>query len=200
MQPPIIAYHLVFSTYGFWLPNEERGSWSERVFAPRLIRFGAPVAAKTSKSLARNPYDRSRRRAAQSELKFAPVKFTLPQIACVGRAIGDEAQKYSLPVYAMAVMPDHVYLVTARQERTAEAWIGYLKRAASRELRATGLHPFLAQAKPDGSLPTPWVEGGWKVYLHTAQEIRRTKHYVNGNPEKAGLPRQDWGFITPFSS
>ena len=28
----VIAQHLVFTTYGFWLPNDPRGSWSE----PRL--------------------------------------------------------------------------------------------------------------------------------------------------------------------
>jgi len=25
----VIAYHAIFSTYGFWLPNDPRGSWSE---------------------------------------------------------------------------------------------------------------------------------------------------------------------------
>jgi REP element-mobilizing transposase RayT len=134
----------------------------------------------------------------QAELQYKPVKFTSPQIECVGRALGEESHKYDLPVYAAAIMPDHTHLVIARKAQSAEQWIGYLKRAASRRLRETGLHPFRDQAKPDGRLPTPWVEGGWKVYLHDDEEIIRTINYVNRNPEKAGLPPQRWNFITPY--
>jgi REP element-mobilizing transposase RayT len=196
--PPIIAYHIVWSTYGFWLPNEERGSWSKQVWAPKLIRFGPPIPANTNRSLARNPYDRARRREMIAELKFPPVKFAMPQIECVARAIGEEALKYQLPVYAAAIMPDHVHMVIARQAQYAEKWVGYFKRAASRDLRETGLHPFLDRQKPDGSLPTPWVAGGWKVFLHNDEEIIRTINYVNLNPEKAGLPPQHWEYVTPY--
>src|SRR4051812_43899841 len=27
----IVGYHVIFSTYGFWLPNDPRGSWSDFV-------------------------------------------------------------------------------------------------------------------------------------------------------------------------
>ena len=27
----VIAYHLIYTTYGFWLPNDPRGSWSDFV-------------------------------------------------------------------------------------------------------------------------------------------------------------------------
>ena len=196
--PPIIAYHIVWSTYGFWLPNEERGSWSKNVWAPKLVRFGPPIPANTNRSLARKPYDRDRRREMQAELKYKPVRFTMPQIQCIGKAIGEEARKYTLPVYAAAIMPDHVHMVIARKAQKAEQWTGYFKRAASRDLRETGLHPIIDKVQPDGRLPTPWVEGGWKVYLHDNEEIIRTIRYVNLNPEKAGLPPQVWEYITPY--
>ena len=162
----------------------------------RSLRTAGP--ANTNRSLARKQHDRARRREAQAELKHRPVRFTLPQIKCVGSAIAEEAKKYSLPVYAAAMMPDHVHMVIARQAQTAEAWVGYFKRAASRDLRETGQHPFINQPQADGRLPTPWVEGGWKVYLHDAEEILRTIRYVNQNPEKASLPPQPWEFITPY--
>ena len=28
-MPRVLAYHLIMTAYGFWLPNEPRGSWSE---------------------------------------------------------------------------------------------------------------------------------------------------------------------------
>jgi hypothetical protein len=39
----VIASHVVFACYGFWLPNEERGSWSTEVWAEHLRPFGEPT-------------------------------------------------------------------------------------------------------------------------------------------------------------
>ncbi len=35
-----LAYHVIFGTYGFWLPNDPRGSWSTFVGSWELYRFG----------------------------------------------------------------------------------------------------------------------------------------------------------------
>jgi REP element-mobilizing transposase RayT len=117
---------------------------------------------------------------------------------CVAQGIGEEVRKYDLPVYAAAILPDHVHMVIARQAQKAEAWVGYFKRAASRALRESGLHPFIDQPQVDGRLPTPWAEGGWRVYLHTDEEILRTIRYVEQNPIKAGMPPQHWDFLTTY--
>jgi len=34
------AYHVIFCAYGFWLPNDPRGSWSDFVRSWELLRFG----------------------------------------------------------------------------------------------------------------------------------------------------------------
>jgi len=36
----IRAYHAIFTAYGFWLPNDPRGSWSDFVGSWELFRFG----------------------------------------------------------------------------------------------------------------------------------------------------------------
>ena len=36
----ILGYHLIITAYGFWLPNDPRGSWSDFVGAWELLRFG----------------------------------------------------------------------------------------------------------------------------------------------------------------
>lgn len=36
----IHAYHFILSAYGFWLPNDPRGSWSDFVGAWELFRYG----------------------------------------------------------------------------------------------------------------------------------------------------------------
>ena len=36
----VIAYHLVWTAYGTWLPNDPRGSGSKEVASPRLVELG----------------------------------------------------------------------------------------------------------------------------------------------------------------
>ena len=43
----VIAYHLILSAYGFWLPNDERGSWSDFVRSYELYAFGPATKADT---------------------------------------------------------------------------------------------------------------------------------------------------------
>jgi len=157
------------------------------------------VPANTRRSLAKVPHDAGLRLAAKAALTYPPVRFTAPQLQCIGRAIGEDVRRYELPVYAAALMPDHAHMVIARKAQHAEDWIGYFKRAASRLLRAEGLHPFGDREQPGGRLPTPWVDGGWKVYLHTPEEIRTRIGYVERNPVEAGMPPQRWDFVTPYA-
>jgi REP element-mobilizing transposase RayT len=197
---PIIAYHVVFTAYGFWLPNDERGSWSDEVWSPRLQRFGAPVDPGTTRSVAKRPFDRARRDEARGELKYPAVKFNAAQRTVISSAVGQVIAEYELPVYAAGFLPDHAHLVFGRHKLDAEEWVGYFKRAASRELRKAGMHPFERFLNPtDNRVPTPWVEGGWKVYLHDDDEILRTIRYINENPLKAGLPAQLWEHISPYT-
>lgn len=41
-----------------------------------------------------------------------------------------------------------------------------------------------------GSVPSPWAAHGWVVFLNAVEHIRRAIRYVEENPRKAGLPRQ----------
>lgn len=53
----ILASHVIFGTYGFWLPNDPRGSWSDFVGSWELARFGRATKVTTRRSLAREPHD-----------------------------------------------------------------------------------------------------------------------------------------------
>ncbi|HEY5314071.1 MAG TPA: hypothetical protein VIK18_16185 [Pirellulales bacterium] len=54
-----IAYHIIFCAYGFWLPNDPRGSWSTFVGSKLLYRkFGPATKVTTRESLAHQPHDR----------------------------------------------------------------------------------------------------------------------------------------------
>jgi hypothetical protein len=62
---PVIAFHVVFATYGYWLPNDPRGSWSEFVRKWELVRFGKATKINSRKSVAGKPHDRELRKKAQ---------------------------------------------------------------------------------------------------------------------------------------
>ena len=36
----VVGHHLVWTAYGWWLPNDPRGSWSRAVRVPRVAELG----------------------------------------------------------------------------------------------------------------------------------------------------------------
>jgi hypothetical protein len=43
-------HHLIITAYGFWLPNDPRGSWSDFVGAWELLRFGEATKVDDKRS------------------------------------------------------------------------------------------------------------------------------------------------------
>ncbi len=69
------AYHVILSAYGFWLPNDPRGSWSDFVWSWELAKFG-PATKVSTRPLPRRRPTRSPTPsplAAQSALHYPPV-------------------------------------------------------------------------------------------------------------------------------
>ena len=56
---------------------------------------------------------------------------------------------------------------------------------------ADGLHPLNDHPLPDGSLPTPWGEACWKVFLNDDADIRRSVKYVRDNLAREGRGEPD---------
>lgn len=158
MGRPVIAYHIIFGAYGFWLPNDPRGSQSKYVFAPRLTLFGPPRPLKADTAL--SPADAEQLRAMQSQLDRPVVRFNAAQTAVIADGFGDIIGKLGLVFYAAALMPDHVHIVAARQEMYAEDIAGHLKRAGSRSLRKAGLHPFEPKARTGLESVNPGPQAG----------------------------------------
>ena len=48
MSRMLHGFHVIFSTYGFWLPNDPRGSWSDWVRRWELVRFGKAAGTMPS--------------------------------------------------------------------------------------------------------------------------------------------------------
>ena len=65
----VIAYHIIYGMYGFWLPNDPRGSWSDFVGSWELYRYGPATKVDDYRSYAHDPHDRKKRLEAKSALK-----------------------------------------------------------------------------------------------------------------------------------
>jgi REP element-mobilizing transposase RayT len=194
----VIAYHVIFGAYGFWLPNDPRGSWSTEVWAHHLQAFGGATKVETRQSLASRGHDRSLRLEAKQNLQYPAVHFTPVQTRVVGDGFAQAVADLDLDVYACSIMPDHVHLVTGRYRNDVEYVAGFLKRAATRRLNDEQANPLQGCRQANGRTPSPWVVGGWFVYLNSPSEIHGRIRYVQDNPIKAGLPPQRWDFVRAY--
>ncbi len=195
----IRAYHVIFSTYGFWLPNDPRGSGSDCVAAPHLKRFGTAIKVQTRLSVAHRSHDCAVRKAAKEQLKYPPVIFDGAQARAVARGFAQVLQEYDYPVHAFAILPEHVHLVIGRHTRSVERIVAHLKRGATLRLFEEDRHPLMRYQGPRGAVPSPWSKRtGWTVYLNDDQSVRHRIKYVEENPLKEGKPRQHWSFVKPF--
>ncbi|MDZ4656750.1 MAG: hypothetical protein SH868_04130 [Bythopirellula sp.] len=187
----MIANHIIFGAYGFWLPNDPRGSWSTFVGSWELFRYGPATKTTETRSVAHRSHDYRQRLAAKTALKRTAVQFTMPQIEAVAAGFAAYARKSNLVIYVCAVLRDHVHLVTACHSLDPRKLVIQLKGAATKELCEREIHPFEGHAKA-------FARGEWVVFLDTPTDVNRAIRYVEQNPEKEGLPRQHWPFITPY--
>jgi REP element-mobilizing transposase RayT len=192
----VIASHLIMGAYGFWLPNDPRGSWSTFVGSFELfMASGKSTKVSTRRSVAAAPHDTARRLSAKSALQRPAVRLTGKQAVAIGRAFGEFAQRNDVAILACAIMPDHVHLVVARHRYDVEQLATLLRGAASRRLVDEKLHPFQFLERTRKRVPTCWARGEWKVFLDSTADVRRAIRYVEMNPVRQGLKRQYWSFV-----
>ncbi|HEY7118929.1 MAG TPA: transposase [Tepidisphaeraceae bacterium] len=192
----VLAYHVIFTAYGFWLPNDPRGSWSDFVRSWELLKFGPATKVSTRRSLAHDAHDAAFRAAAKRALRYPPVRFDGLQARAIARGFAKAVERTGCIIYACSIMPDHVHMVIARHRYDVEQLVGLLKGDATRRLQAEGLHPMSRYASKAMSLPTPWVRNCWKVFLDHRAGIDRAIGYVERNPLKEGMRPQRWNLIS----
>jgi REP element-mobilizing transposase RayT len=194
----VIAYHVVFCPYGYWLPNDPRGSNSVFVRAPRLLRFGKATTVQHRRSVARDPHDWRLRQEAKRVLKYEPVTFTGKQAQSIAKGFAKALRKNGYVIYACAILPTHVHMVIGRHTYKVEQVVNLLKGAATRQLIEDGLHPLAKYADESGKMPSPWGQELRKIFVFNHAKVREKIKYVNENPEKEGLPRQHWSFVSDY--
>jgi REP element-mobilizing transposase RayT len=198
MGARVIAYHLIITAYGFWLPNDPRGSWSDFVRSWELFRFGPATKTDERRSLAREPHDRKTRLEAKRHLVRPAVSFSGVQAGAIANGFADYCDRTGLIIYACAILPKHAHFVIERHRCSIEQVGRRLKGAATTALINAGLHPFAGARYADRQHPSPWARGEWSVFLDSAEDIQRSIDYVNRNPTREGKRVQHWNFVSPY--
>lgn len=189
MQPLVIAYHLVWTAYGWWLPNDPRGSGSYTVRGDVLEELGelhhGRKRVQPAGGVIREFYEE-----AAEELKHPLLTFDEAARSLVGDAFGTVIHDEGYSCYAAAVMPDHVHIVIRKHKHQAEDMAERLMAVSRERLIDAGMRAM--------THPT-WIAGhGWKVFLFHPDEVTRTIRYVERNPIEAGLPAQVWPWVTQY--
>lgn len=185
----VAGYHLIWSVYGYWLPNDPRGSTSSEVRMASIqslgpLHWGRKRIQPTGKEI------REFQRDAHDVLKHPFLTLGQDEIELVGSVFQREIAAKDDVCYACAIMPDHVHLLIRRHREMAETMIAHLQEATRAALIEAGKR---SQTHP------VWTKGtGWKGFLNTARDFERTIKYIRENPLEIGWPEQRWTFVTPY--
>jgi hypothetical protein len=163
-QPMIIAYHLIWTVYGWWLPNDLRGSTSriirkDYIEALGELHFGRKRIQPSSKDI-RAFYEQ-----AAKTLKHELREIRGRAVDVVADAFAQVIARERYTCYACAIMPDHVHILIRKHKHTAGEMIEALQSASYWAMAESKLFP------PDHPV---WTRGGgWKVFLDHPDEVER---------------------------
>jgi len=133
----IHGYHLILPMYGFWLPNDPRGSWSDIVRKWELVRFG-----RATKSLNRKELDQltaselQQREDAKRTLLYPPVSIDGKQALSIANGFATKANNSNYTIWACSILPEHTHLVVARHTYKVEQIANLLKGASTSQIIA----------------------------------------------------------------
>ncbi len=187
-RPLVIAYHLIWTAYGFWLPNDPRGSTSKNIASDVIAELGELHHGRRKIQPSSHAI-REFREQARGVLKFPLLQFSPQDVCVIGAEFSEAASEQRYTCYACAIMPDHVHVLIRKHKHQAEQMIENLQQTGRLRLRTTDARP------PDHPV---WGGPGWKVYLDHPREVRREIRYIEENPVKWRLPRQNWAFVKKY--
>lgn len=191
----ILAFHLTWTTYGHWFPNDPRGSWSDEVWKPGLRE----VRELDEERKVTRPRLTARRELqtfldqARSRLTFPVVGLNDEEINCVGEAFDACVRAGELDVRACAILRNHVHIVVMRHVDAYERIVNRLKGVSSQAVRRH--RGYELSAGRNERIPI-WTQGYWCRYVSSEHQIQSVIAYVEQNPIREGMAEQNWAFVT----
>jgi REP element-mobilizing transposase RayT len=184
----VAGFHLIWTAYGWWLPNDPRGSSSHEIRVERIAELGdlhhgrKPVQPPGQDI--RHFYDEAR-----DALRHPLLTFDDDAIERIADGFAQVIAENRYTCYACAIMPDHVHALIRKHRDHAETMIEHLQ---------TGSREKLIQAGRRAPTHPVWGGPGWKVFLYSRADFVRVIRYIRDNPIKAHRPPQEWGFVKEY--
>ena len=188
----IIGFHLVWTSYGHWFPNDPRGSWSAEVWKPMLQVLGDvdEWRNRIKPSVVEEPTLQEFLGQAKVRLKWPVVTLTSAEIEVVGAAFAEVVAAVELRMWACAVMTNHIHVVIERHGLSFERIVNRLKGRSAERVRVSRGYP-LAQDRAE-RVPI-WANGYWVRYIDTAGRMEQVMGYVKRNVGEGR--EQKWEFV-----
>ena len=184
----VIAHHLIWTAYGWWLPNDPRGSTSHCIRQDIIASLGEIHHGRRPVQPAgweiRAFYNK-----APSVLKHALLTISPDEREIIAASFAETIASRKYTCYSCAIMGDHVHMLIRKHRDPAELMIANLQTSSRDALRRHGSRP---------SDHPVWGGPGWKVFQDHPDDIRRTIPYIEDNPVKMQMPRQQWAFIKDY--
>jgi len=184
----VAAYHLIWTAYGWWLPNDPRGSSSEVIRQDLIAELGelhrGRKQIQPSGKVIRKFYEQ-----AKLALKHELRTFTDEEVGLIAVSFAEVILEQRYTCYACAIMPDHVHIIIRKHKHLAEEMIANLQERSWEAL--------IAAQRRSSDHPV-WGGPGWKVFLDTREDIERTIRYVRDNPVKIDKPVQTYDSVKDY--
>ncbi len=178
----VIAYHVIFTTYGTWLPNDPRGSYSKGVYSEQLKRFGEIKYGRQYPQPGKQSLKKFWK-ASKNQTMNPPFFINDNTRLLIADAFSQVIERLNVKVVACAIMNDHVHIVILRTRYKIQYIVNQLKGAATRKIDMKR---------------TLWTRSFWKVFIDSRDDLKMTIEYVNANPVNSGFNPQSWDFVQPI--
>ena len=115
----VIAHHLIWTAYGYWLPNDPRGSMSKTIACDVIAELGElHYGRKQVQPSAREI--KEFRDQARGVLKYPLLDFRVQDFPIIADALAEAIREHNYTCYACAIMPDHVHALIRKHKHQAE--------------------------------------------------------------------------------
>jgi REP element-mobilizing transposase RayT len=148
-----LAYFLTWTTYGSWLPGDERGWVDRRRRHGEIVDKPEPLLEKHAREL----------------LKGSAVVLDEGMRTAAEAAIGSVSDEFGWMIHALAVRSNHVHIVVTAREEAPGKVMGLMKRRGTQALN--GLNAGCEKKRW-------WTEDGSKRLLYTEKAVVAAVEYV----------------------
>jgi hypothetical protein len=176
---PTCGIHLVWTTYGTWLPGDDRGHWSA------LFDLYGHIRNRGGQLNLPDPVTRDR----AVELMTEPPRWLDDEeMAIVAEELSRHVGTASGPLaWAAAIESNHVHLLVGPVGEPLERFVGRIKGRTS---SAVGALPRNAGRE------RVWTSGYWRVFLFDDIGVFAVKEYIDAHNLRRGLPAEPYSWIT----